>query len=166
MHGEAIDFSDANNDQGTQYSTDGPYNLLYYGQGAYSDPGNNIWNGFGQTPGPGSEYFYGPGLSDNPNLPGNPGNPYAWSLAESASGSNLFNPANEGTANTGNATSAGILSSVTLALGSYEGDNGLSGHGTDPNGNGTPSFLLGEAAIVLGNESGHFYTRPRRSGDL
>ncbi|HLK51953.1 MAG TPA: hypothetical protein VKU42_00775, partial [Candidatus Angelobacter sp.] len=49
------------------------YAVLYTGQGAYSDPGNNVWNGFGAPNGPGSTWYYGGG---NPYA-GNPGNPYA-----------------------------------------------------------------------------------------
>src|SRR5437773_2288449 len=57
------------------------YAVLYVGQGAYSDPGNNIWNGFGAPDGPGSTWFYGAGNPWNntvpPALSNNPGNPYA-----------------------------------------------------------------------------------------
>src|SRR5437762_1307084 len=66
-----VNFHDANNGQLHPPGTF--YNQLYVGQGAYSDPGNNIWNGFGKYPGPGSTYFYG---ASNP-YSGNPGNPYA-----------------------------------------------------------------------------------------
>src|SRR5436190_16423416 len=66
-----VNFHDANNGQAAVAG--GFYNALYVGQGAYSDPGNNIWNGFGKYPGPGSTYFYG---TANP-FAGNPGNPYA-----------------------------------------------------------------------------------------
>jgi len=41
------------------YAFYGGYNVLYYGQGAASDPGNNVWNGFGQYGGPGSTDFMG-----------------------------------------------------------------------------------------------------------
>jgi len=152
-HGQVVNFSSAQNGQGTQYATINGYNLLYYGQGAYSDPGNNIWNGFGQYPGAGSTYFYGTGLLDNPNLHNNPGNPYAWSNAGSASGSHLFsplgygstwsygNPGPNGTA--GNATSAGLLSPVTLSM-VYGFDNGATA-GTHQ---GQASFLLGQASVV------------------
>src|SRR5258706_15948451 len=56
------------------------YNQLYFGQGAYSDPGNNVWNGFSAGTyaggGPGSTLFFGAG---NPYLAsgGSPGNPYS-----------------------------------------------------------------------------------------
>jgi PEP-CTERM motif len=148
-HGQVVNFSDASNGQWNGYD------LIYYGQGAYSDPGNNIWNGFGQYPGPGSTFFYGPSNPDNPNLSGNPGNPYGWSNAGPASGSNLFSPAHYAAANAGNATSAGALSSVTLTL-SYASDNGWGNVGVDPDGNGSPSFLVGEAAIVSGSNLGTF----------
>lgn len=153
-HGQVINFHAADNGQGTRYAAYNSYNLLYYGQGAYSDPGNNIWNGFGNNPGAGSTYFYGPGLPNNPNLPGNPGNPYAWSQAGTASGSNLFNPAHYGASNVGNATSAGQLSSVTLTL-SLSGENGLGNVSSTP-ANGTPGFLLGEAALALSGTLGTF----------
>src|SRR5208282_2506317 len=82
---QVINFHDAS--QG--YSHYGGYNVLYYGQGAASDPGNNVWNGFGQYGGPGSTDFYGSGNPDSghgsvPN--GNPGQPYAWHSGTSASG--------------------------------------------------------------------------------
>ncbi len=156
-----VNFSDANNGQGTGYATSGGYNLLYYGQGAYSDPGNNIWNGFGSYPGAGSTYFYGAGLTDNPQQSGNPGNPYAaynptgsttgW---QSSSGNNLFSPSHYST-QAGNATSSGSLSPVTLSMSYNGGDNGLGNVGQQHL-QGTPNFLLGEAAIVNGGVTGTF----------
>jgi hypothetical protein len=150
---QVINFHAANNNMGSQYAAYNGYNLLYFGQGAYSDPGNNIWNGFGQYPGAGSTYFYGGGLPDNHNLPGNPGNPYASYTGGSAHGNALFSPANS-SASAGNATSAGLLSAVTLSM-SYGGDNGLGSIGGNNSiHNGTPGFLLGEAAIVNGGSPG------------
>src|SRR5258706_5862633 len=56
------------------------YNQLYFGQGAYSDPGNNVWNGFSAGiyagGGPGSTLFFGSG-NPYPASGGSPGNPYA-----------------------------------------------------------------------------------------
>ena len=142
---QVVNFHADNNGQGTQFATSGGYNLLYYGQGAYSDPGHNIWNGFGQTPGPGSTYFYGPGLPDNPQLPGNPGNPYAvWhdmSGFHTSSGSNLFAPTNSAVV-AGNATSAGTHTPITLSA-NYAFDNGATGNTLQ----GHPSFLVGQAAV-------------------
>jgi len=153
-HGQVVNFHAADNNQGTHYAAYNGYNMLYYGQGAYSDPGNNVWNGFGQNPGPGSTYFYGPGLPNFPNHPGNPGNPYAWSQAGTASGANLFNPLNSGASNVGNASSSGTFSPVTLTLG-FSGENGLGNVSSTP-ANGTPGFLLGEAALVSGSTLGTF----------
>jgi len=149
-----VNFHAADNGQGTHYAAFNGYNLLYYGQGAYSDPGNNVWNGFGQNPGPGSTYFYGGGLPDFPVAPGNPGNPYAWSQAGTASGTTLFSPQNFSAGNVGNATSSGALTSVTLTM-SYTSENGLGNVSTTP-AEGTPGFLLGEAALVSGSTLGTF----------
>src|SRR6266404_541170 len=56
------------------------YNQLYFGQGAYSDAGNNVWNGFSAGTyaggGPGSTLFFGSG-NPYPASGGSPGNPYA-----------------------------------------------------------------------------------------
>ncbi len=76
--GQVINFHEAFN-----YAQVGGYAVLYYGQGAYSDPGHNVWNGFGASSGPGSTWFYGGG--NHWNAPStanfvatnNPGNPYA-----------------------------------------------------------------------------------------
>src|SRR5580658_8489310 len=79
------------------YAYYGGYNVLYYGQGAYSDPGNNVWNGFGQYGPPGATDFYGTGNvnSGHGSVPnGNPGNPYAWyskPSSTSSSGASLYN---------------------------------------------------------------------------
>ena len=75
---QVVNFHDANSG-----SDPVSYDELFAGQGAYSDPGNDIWNGFGSWKNNmyGSTYFYSgdPG-SGNGVLPqqfGNPGNPYA-----------------------------------------------------------------------------------------
>lgn len=136
---------------GARYATSGGYNLLYYGQGAYSDPGNNIWNGFGGYAGPGSTAFYGPGLLDNPQQPGNPGNPYAQWGSGNASGNTLFSPTNPGAGGSAaNATSRGTISPVTLSL-TYGFDNGAADAATKQ---GTPAFLFSEAAVVNGASPG------------
>lgn len=147
---QVISFHNAN--QG--YSHYGGYNVLMYGQGVASDPGNNVWNGFGKYGGPGSTDFYGAGNPDSghgsvPN--GNPGQPYAWHSGTSASGPNLFSPTSPSAPNTGNATSAGTISPVTLSL-SYGGDNGADGGITQ----GQPSWVLSHAALVSGLTLGTF----------
>jgi hypothetical protein len=150
LQAQVINFHDAN--QG--YSHYGGYNVLMYGQGAASDPNNNIWNGFGQYGGPGSTDFFGSGNPDSNHgaVPaGSPGQPYAWHSGTSASGGNLFQPSNSGAANTGNATSAGSLSPVTISL-SYGGDNGANGGITQ----GQPSWILSHAALVSGTTVGTF----------
>jgi hypothetical protein len=139
---QTVNFHNAN--QGTAYY--GGYNRLMYGQGAAVDPGNNVWNGFGQYPGPGSTWFYGGGNPDSghgsvPN--GLPGNPYAWWSGNTTSGANLFSPTNSGATNVGNATSAGTHTPVTLSL-TYGGDNGS----TVGSVQGTPSQIFSEAALT------------------
>jgi hypothetical protein len=131
---------------------------LYFGQGAYSDPGNNVWNGFGSEGGPGSTYFYGAG-NPYPTTGGNPGNPYATygpNGQTSTSGSVLFGSG--GTVNgsgiptstaAGNATSAGALSPVTLSINLGREHGGTAG--STP---GTPSWLLTSAAVVDGTDPG------------
>src|ERR1043166_2519901 len=89
---QVINFHDAFN-----YPQIPGYSVLYVGQGAYADPGNNIWNGFGAPNGPGSTWFYGAGNPWNnavpPAISNNPGNPYAsWGShgANSTSGSTVW----------------------------------------------------------------------------
>jgi hypothetical protein len=144
---QTVNFHNAN--QGYGYYSG--YNRLMYGQGAAVDPGNNVWNGFGQYGGPGSTDFYGTG---NPNsnhgaVPANlPGNPYAWHSGTTASGTNLFSPTNSGAANVGNAKSDGTLTPVTISL-TYGGDNGLNVPGLAGTvSQGTPGQILGEAALT------------------
>ncbi len=139
-----VSFHDANQN----YSHYGGYNVLYYGQGAFADPGNNVWNGFGKYGGPGSTAFFGTGNTDSghgtvPN--GVPGNPYAWHNGTTASGANLFSPTNPSQANVGNATSAGAHTPVTLAM-TYGFDNGADGGAAQ----GTPAWMLNHAAVVNG----------------
>jgi hypothetical protein len=140
---QTVNFHNAN--QGYAYYLG--YNRLMYGQGAAVDPGNNVWNGFGKYGGPGSTDFYGPGNPDSAHgsVPsGLPGNPYAWHSGTTASGTNLFSPANYSAANVGNAKSNGTLSPVTLTLAYGAGDNGSQGGVTQ----GTPSQILSEASLV------------------
>jgi hypothetical protein len=143
---QVVNFHNANQNYAHSYGGAG-YNILMYGQGAASDPGNNVWNGFGNYSGPNTVgVFYGAG---NPNsghgsVPNNlPGNPYAWWSGNTTSGPNLFSPTNTGQANVGNATSAGTHSPVTLGL-TYGGDNGSQTGVTQ----GTPSQILSVAALT------------------
>jgi len=148
--GAVINFHDAS--QGTIPG----YNQLYFGQGAYSDPGNNVWNGFSAGTyaggGPGSTLFYGAN-NHYPASGGNPGNPYAAYGAngnQSTSGPVLFGTGGtiDGSGNptsipAGNATSAGVLSPVTLSM-NFSGDNGATAGSVL----GQPSWLLTSAAIT------------------
>jgi len=140
------------------YTATGDYNALYYGQGAYVDTGNNVWNGFGNYQGPGSTAFYGPGRS-NSNVgssimpAGNPGNPYAFTNASgTVSGANLFSPTNAGASNVGNANSNSTHSPVTLTLSAITAEGGAGTHANQ----GTPAFLLSGAEEVTGSTLGSF----------
>jgi hypothetical protein len=145
--GQTINFHQAFN-----YPQIPGYAVLYVGQGAYSDPGNNIWNGFGAPGGPSSTWFYGGGNAWS----GNVGNPYAAygtpGTMTTTAGTVLFGSAGTtppGTTPAGNATSAGALSPVTLSI-NYGFDNGAN-PGTVQ---GTPSWIFGQAACVNGNSPG------------
>ena len=109
----------------------GGYNVMAFGQGAAADPGNNIWNGFGNGNGPGSTCSFGGSRPDDLLLSGNPGNPYAWATESGgaffAHGNQLFSPANFTSVTAGNATSAGALSPVTIPVLNF----GFSAGGTD-----------------------------------
>ena len=147
------------------------YNQLYYGQGAYSDPGNNVWNGFSAGTyaggGPGSTLFFGPG-NPYPSSGGSPGNPYATYGANghgSTSGTVLFGTGGtiDGSGNptsvpAGNATSSGLLSPITMSA-DFQGDNGATAGATL----GTPSWLLSSAAISPGVETFTFHNVPAGS---
>jgi hypothetical protein len=115
-------------DQGTAFPGGG-YNVAAFGQGAYSDPGNNVWNGF-DIPGgnPPSSYGYGGGFPNDPLYTGpltagnNPGNPYAHSRngywAPDSGGAvtpTLFVP-NNATTSMGNAYSDSTLSPITVPV--------------------------------------------------
>ncbi|MGA2246383.1 MAG: LamG-like jellyroll fold domain-containing protein [Verrucomicrobiota bacterium] len=109
----------------------GGYNVMAFGQGAAADPGNNIWNGFGDAAGPGSTASFGGNRPNDLLLLNNPGNPYAWATVSGAPffahGTALFSPTNAAAA-AGNATSAGGLSPVTIPVLTYGGNSG----GTTP----------------------------------
>jgi hypothetical protein len=142
---QVVNFHDANN--GALSFPPVGYSELFGGQGAYPDPGNDIWNGFGQYgAGYQSTAFYSITIADVPSNwiqnPGNPGNPYSWYTAS------------------GNATSGGQWSPVTLYLNAYSADIGGIGNNNGGIPNGSPAFLLGKDAfsapntnvsIVLGN---------------
>lgn len=137
------------------------YNQLYFGQGAYSDPGNNVWNGFSAGTyaggGPGSTLFFGPN-NHYPASGGSPGNPYAAYGAngnQTTAGSVLFGAGgtidangNPTTTPAGNATSSGLLAPITLSA-NFGFDNGATGGATL----GTPSWLLSSAAVGNGTSA-------------
>jgi hypothetical protein len=158
-------FHDAANLQGNVNG--GFYHALYVGQGAYSDPGNNIWNGFGQygAPGPSTEWFYGPLRPYNTYGAGSPGNPYAayytgsWQSANGypivfGTGGTIDGSGNPTTVVAGNVTSRGLATPVTLSI-SYDHDNGA-GTINVPLPQGQPGFVLGEAAIAPPGVTGTF----------
>jgi hypothetical protein len=142
------------------------YHSLYVGQGVYSDPGNNIWNGFGVYPGPGNEWVYGPARPFTLYGNGNPGNPYAAWKDNSGWHSTSGYPIVFGSGGTidasgiptgvqaGNVTSHGLATPVTLSI-SYDHDNGAADVGTHLV-NGTPGYILGEAAIAPPGTTGAF----------
>lgn len=148
-----VNFHDANQNYSRPYGLG--YNALYYGQGALSDPGNNVWNGFGKYNGPGSSTFYGGG---NPNsghgsVPnGLVGNPYAWHSGTTGSGANLFSPSNPGAPNAGNATSDSLHTPITLSL-SYDVDENVADGSTPAS---SPGLLLHNAAVANASHTGTF----------
>ena len=161
--GQVVNFHDASNNQ-LSFPNVG-YDELFAGQGAYSDPGNDIWNGFGQYAGFGSTYFYS-GAPGNyggpwPQQFGNPGNPYASYSGTTSIGTNLFVFPGGGTDGynvTGNATSSGEFTPITLKVDTYNSDNGIASFNAFYVPNGTPSFLLGEAAIANGTNANETFT--------
>lgn len=152
--GTVVSFHDANQGYSHYNSVPGSgYNALYYGQGALSDVGNNVWNGFGNYNGPANTVFYGPNNPDSGhgNVPnGLVGNPYAWHSGTSANGTTLFQPTNP--QNAANATSAGATTPITLGLTYPGGDNGANGGVTQ----GTPSWILSRAALANSTTPGTF----------
>jgi hypothetical protein len=153
---QVVNFHDANN--GFPLDASGnPYNELFAGQGAYADPGNDIWNGFGdyQSAVYQSTFFYSgsPGSGGAfPQQYGNPGNPYAaYNSGQSwitSTGSSLFDSSSGSPSTSGNATSSGQWSAITLSVGGYSQDNRSLSGSTVPN--GSPAFLLGNAALNNG----------------
>ncbi|HTA31745.1 MAG TPA: immunoglobulin domain-containing protein, partial [Candidatus Cybelea sp.] len=141
------------------------YNELFAGQGAYSDPGNDIWNGFGFEAGYQSTYYYSGALGsagDFPQQYGNPGNPYAAFNAGAgfvtSTGTSVFDFASGSLTTSGNATSSGQFTPVTLSVSNYEGDNGIGNVGAFVVPNGSPGFLLGEAAYDIGPKLKEVFT--------
>jgi hypothetical protein len=156
---QVVNFHDANNG----YPLVGVFypaynNELFAGQGAYADPGNNIWNGFGAYYWPvyQSTLFYSgsPGGSGPwPQQAGNPGNPYAAYVSGtvqwvSSTGSSLFDFATGSPTISGNADSSGTWTPVTLAMDYWNGfsEDDAAGFGLIGIPNGTPAFLLGNSA--------------------
>ncbi len=159
---QVVNFHDANN--GDPIDLGGSiYNELFAGQGAYSDPGNNIWNGFGQYFAYGAFTFYSGGPGSGPPWPqqyGNPGNPYAafyyfgWL---NSFGSSLYNYDTGNTNVSGNADSGGQWTPITLSVGGYSFDD--IGSDFEPElQNGTPAFLLGCATASNGLSPGAVFT--------
>jgi hypothetical protein len=142
----------------------GGYNVMAFGQGAAADPGNNIWNGFGNASKPGSTASFGNNHPDDLLRPGNPGNPYAWSSTPwFAEGTALFSPADYSATDAGNATSAGALSPITIPVMKYGINSGntaaLAPSGSYPSEAATartnvPVMLFSEAAVVNGSSPG------------
>jgi len=99
------------------------YNIMAFGQGVVADPGNNIWNGYGNG-GFGYGNTFGGGRPNDALLNNNPGNPYAHcENGQFVNGPDLFVPANAGTASTttdsGNVTSAGVWTPITVPVMTY-----------------------------------------------
>lgn len=162
--GQVVNFHDSSNGD-VSFPSVG-YDELFVGQGAYSDPGNDIWNGFGQTQGYGSTFYYsgapGSGSGPWPQPPGDIGNPYAAYNAGAgwvtSSGTSLFVFGTSTSNTTANATSSGQVSPITLTLSNYVGDSGQGNVGGDIVPNGAPSFLLGEAAVNNGSKPAEVFT--------
>jgi hypothetical protein len=133
------------------------YHELFAGQGAYPDPGNNIWNGFNShTIGFQSTYWYsGPAGSGGlwPQQYGNPGNPYAFFGGTSSTGASLFSFSSGSPTGTGNANSAGQISPITISIANAAGDFGgvwYQNASTTPEVNGSPQFLSGSCILANG----------------
>jgi hypothetical protein len=164
--GQVVNFHDANNGLPIDiYAVN--YNELFAGQGAYADPGNDIWNGFGFYPGyanGGGGYFYSGDPGSGPPWPqqyGNPGNPYAAYFGQpgrvSSTGSSLFDWSTGSTTTSGNSTSGGQWTPITLSVGGYLFDVlGTKGFPEVPN--GSPAFLLGCAALKNGASPAEVFT--------
>ena len=133
------------------------YNTVAFGQGVVSDPGNNVWNGFGNGQ-PGTGWCFGSPHTNDFLLLNNPGNPYAWTTVPSfASGPDLFSPYGSAKGiwdhNAGNASSAGVHTPITVPVeipgnangAAFESTNNLARTNVAP-------FILSGADIV--NSSG------------
>jgi hypothetical protein len=138
------------------------YNVTAFGQGAASDPGNNVWNGFGNGQ-PGTGWCFGAPHTNDVLLPNNPGNPYAWNNQTTpksfASGPDLFSPygSSQGVwdKNAGNANSAAAHSPITVPRMVYASDNGSA---FEPSNDGARTnvapFIFSGAAIVTAGSPG------------
>jgi autotransporter-associated beta strand protein len=167
--GQVVNFHDAyNNFPLTSYAgITGPssYCELFAGQGAYADPGNDVWNGFGYSYGYQSTYFYSdsPGSSGNwPQQYGNPGNPYsAYNYGSgwiSSTGSSLFDFATGSASASGNASSSGQFTPITLAVNAFGTDSGNPAAYGLTTVNGSPSFLLLNDALNTGASPNEVFT--------
>jgi hypothetical protein len=156
--GQVVNFQDGNNGF---LSVTFSYAELFAGQGAYSDPNNNIWNGFGayiyNDGGYGSASVYNPGNANWPPLPGNPGNPYAAYLNSSSNmwfsstGPSLYTFTGSAT-NCGNSTSGGQWTPITLSVLSYEGPDLYDNTLLNAYPNAAPFFLLSTSANKKASE--------------
>ena len=161
VKGQVVNFCDVNNGSpvtpAANFNIGNYYNELYAGQGAYIDPGNNVWNGFvhaGFTYG--STYVYSGPVGSTGPIPvpdGNPGNPYAAYYSGgawiSSVGPALFNFSG-GSSAAGNATSDGQWNQIVLDVIGYGGDTTIV-----PNllQNGAPNFLFSTAAESLNSNA-------------
>ena len=172
---QVVNFHDAYNGQFGTPGGYGTYAELFAGQGAYADPGNQVWNGFGMFKGyDGYQIFSG--LPDSgtyngsiipfPQQFGDNGNPYAafgnYGAAPwvSSTGGDVYSftyfsystytPHGYMASLFGNASSANQWTPVTLSVNGpsyYSYDAGLNdGPGQFYVPNGTAGFLLGESA--------------------
>jgi hypothetical protein len=155
---QVVNFHDACNNDPLQSPliAGGYYNELFAGQGAYADPGNNIWNGFGTywfyfdtttTDIYQSKTVYSGDGGPWPQQSGNPGNPYSIYFNYNngvwipATGSSLFNFDTASPTISGNATSDGQWTPITLSIITALGPDWDYGNAAGiPN--GTPAFLL------------------------
>jgi hypothetical protein len=160
---QVVNFHDDNNgdpiDIGGQI-----YNELFAGQGAYADPGNDIWNGFGQNFAYSPNVTFYDGVAGSgvtwPQQYGNPGNPYAafyyfgW---QTSFGSSPYNYATGNTNISGNSDSRGQWTPIALSVGGYSFDN-IGPDFLPEVPNGSPAFLLACAAYSNGPGTGAVFT--------
>lgn len=150
------------------YASYGGYNVMAFGQGAFSDSTNNVWNGFDNGGNPGSTDTFGGGRPDDVLFPGNPGNPYAHStdgyFAPNSGATTVgivpFSPSTSQNKLAGNAYSSGALSPITVPTLVRGFD---SGNALDVSLRNTPGWIFSEAAVVnTGNPGvGTFLTGPQ-----